>query len=115
MPVPPEYQRATEALYTFLEDLKKESNLATTHQVYTMTQAVFQAFRRRLNLKDTILFTNVLPAVLKAIFIDDWNLDEPQIPFDSVEKMTMEISSLREGQLSSGQPIDSEMEYKFYI
>jgi uncharacterized protein (DUF2267 family) len=95
MPVPSEYQRASQDFSKFLEDAKETSGLTTTHQVYTMVQGVLQAFRRRLDVKDAILFANVLPPVLRAIFVADWDTDEPKRPFEDRAVMTKEVRSLR--------------------
>src|SRR5512135_359601 len=95
MPVPSEYQRATQNFYKFLEDAKVTSGLTTTHQVYTMVQGVLQAFRRRLDVKDAILFADVLPPVLRAIFVADWDTDEARRPFEDRAVMTKEVRSLR--------------------
>jgi uncharacterized protein (DUF2267 family) len=95
MPVPSEYQHASQDFYKFLEDAKETSGLTTTHQVYTMVQGVLQAFRRRLDVKDAILFANVLPPVLRAIFVADWDTDEPKRSFGDRAVMTKEVRSLR--------------------
>jgi len=95
MPVPPEYQRASQDFYEFLQDAKEVSGLETTHQVYTMVQGFLQAFRRRLDIKEAVLFAGVLPSVLRAIFIADWNTDEPKRPFEDRTVMTKEVQALR--------------------
>jgi uncharacterized protein (DUF2267 family) len=93
--MPAEYQRASQEFERFLQDTLDASGLATRNQAYTMTQAVFQTFRRRLNVQDALRFANVLPAMLRAIFVADWNLDEPRRPFESRHLMTREVQSLR--------------------
>ena len=95
MPMPTEYQRASQEFERFLQDTLDASGLTTRNQVYTMTQAVFQTFRRRLDVRDALRFANVLPAILRAIFVADWNPDEPKRPFESRQLMTGEIQSLR--------------------
>lgn len=95
MPVPSEYQRATDNFYKFLTDARDISGLVSTHQVYTMTQGVLQVFRRRLSLKDAIRFAGVLPPVLRAIFVSDWDTDEPVRAFEDMENMTREARMLR--------------------
>jgi uncharacterized protein (DUF2267 family) len=60
MPVPSEYQRATDDFYKLLTDARDSASLTTTNQAYTMVQGVFQVFRRRLELKEAIRFLNVL-------------------------------------------------------
>jgi uncharacterized protein (DUF2267 family) len=60
-----------------------------------MTQGVFQSFRRRLTPRDALRFASVLPPVLRALFIADWDLDEPQQPFMDRDRMSDEVKSLR--------------------
>ena len=95
MPIPSEYQRATDHFYKFLQDVRDMSDLGSTHQAYTMVQGVLQTFRRRLDVKDAILFAGVLPAVLRAIFVVDWDIDEPRRPFEDHAVMTKEVRTLR--------------------
>lgn len=95
MPVPAQYQRATDDFYAFLVDARDQASLQTTNQSYTMAQAVLQTFRRRLSLRDAIRFAGVLPAVVRAVFVSDWDPDEPQRPFTDRATMTAEVKSLR--------------------
>jgi len=95
MPVPPEYERASAHFYDFLTDARETSGLTTTHQTYTMVQGVLQTFRRRLDLKDAIRFANVLPVGLRALFVADWNPDQPIEPFTDRVALTREVKSLR--------------------
>ena len=96
MPVPAEYQRASENFYDYLVDARDTADLWSTHVTYTMTQGVFQVFRRRLSTQDAIDFANVLPICLRALFVTDWNIDEEKKPFESREAMTREVKHLRE-------------------
>lgn len=95
MPVPVEYKRASMDFEQFMLDARDISGLATTHQTYTMVQGVFQAFRRRLDVQEAIRFANVLPPVLRALFVADWDLDEPRRPFADRATMTREVQALR--------------------
>jgi uncharacterized protein (DUF2267 family) len=95
MPMPMEYQHASEEFERFLRDAISVSGLTTRNQVYTMTQGVLQVFRRRLDIGDALKFVNVLPPILRAIFVSDWDIHEPKRPFDKRELMTAEVQSLR--------------------
>jgi len=95
MPVPIEYKRAGDDFYAFLLDVRDRSDLWSTHVTYTMVQGVFQVFRRRLSLKQAILFANILPVGLRALFVTDWDTDEPIQPFGTHESMTLEVKALR--------------------
>ena len=60
-----------------------------------MVQGVLQVCRRRLDIKDAAFFANVLPPVLRAIFVADWDTDEPWRPFEDRAVMTKEVQALR--------------------
>jgi uncharacterized protein (DUF2267 family) len=93
--VPPEYQQAKIDFYNFLTAARDGAELVDTQPAYTMAQGVLQAFRRRLDLKDAIRFSNVLPVGLRALFFADWDPDEPKRPFEDRERMTLEVQNLR--------------------
>ncbi|MDC0831952.1 hypothetical protein CKA32_006453 [Geitlerinema sp. FC II] len=95
MPVPPEYARASDRFYEYLIDARETAGLWSTHVTYTMTQGVFQTFRRRLSTQEAIAFANVLPIGLRALFVTDWDTNEPKKPFEDRATMTQEVKSLR--------------------
>jgi uncharacterized protein (DUF2267 family) len=95
MPVPPEYRRASIDFEQFLLDAREAANLTTTNQTYTMVQGVLQAFRRRLTISEAIHFAGVLPPVLRAIFVADWDVDEPRRNFGDRAEIVREVQSLR--------------------
>jgi len=95
MPVPAEYQRATDHFTDFLVIARDLAGLGSTHQAYTMTQGVLHAFRRRLALPDAIRFAGLLPVGLRALFVADWDPDEPRRPFGDRAAMTAEVQALR--------------------
>lgn len=97
MPVPSEYQRASQHFEAFMTDVCTESGLSTTHMAWNMVVGVLHAFRRRLTLGDALRFANVLPPVVRAIFVSDWDADEPIRPFEDVAAMTREVKALRAG------------------
>ena len=95
MPVPAEYQRATDDFYKLLTDARDSAGLTTTHQAYTMVQGVLQVFRRRLEVNEAIRFLNVLPVGVRALFVADWDVNEPKRPFVDRAVMTKEVRALR--------------------
>ena len=95
MPVPSEYQRATDDFYKLLMDARDAAGLTTTNQAFTMVQGVFQAFRRRLQLEQAIQFLSILPVGARALFVADWDVDEPKRPFEDRAVMTKEVQALR--------------------
>lgn len=95
MPVPSEYKRASDDFYAFLLDARDQAGLWSTHVTYTMAQGVFQVFRRRLTVSQAMAFVDLLPVGLRALFVSDWNTEEPLKPFESREDMTREVRQLR--------------------
>lgn len=95
MTIPVEYQRATDHFHQFLCDARDAADLETVNQAYTMTQGVLQTFRRRLEIREAIRFANVLPADVRALFVADWDPDEPKRRFEDRPVMTQEVQSLR--------------------
>lgn len=95
MPVPSEYQRATDDFYKLLSDVRDSAGLTTTNQAYTVLQGVFQVFRRRLDVKDVIRFLGVLPVGARALFVADWDADEQRRAFEDRALMTKEVRALR--------------------
>jgi uncharacterized protein (DUF2267 family) len=95
MTVPSEYQRATADFNQLLTDVRDAAGLTTTNQAYTMVQGVLQAFRRRLEVNESIRFLCVLPVGVRALFVIDWDVDEPKRPFEDRAVMTKEVQALR--------------------
>jgi uncharacterized protein (DUF2267 family) len=95
MPVPAEYERASAQFYDYLVDARDTADLWSTHVSYTMTQGVFQAFRRRLSTEQAIAFANVLPICLRALFVTDWDVNEQKKPFEDSASMAQEVRMLR--------------------
>ena len=95
MPYPSEYQRSSDHFAKFLSDTKDESGLGSIHQAYTMIQGVFQVFRRRLKINESIMFTSALNVGMRALYIADWDPEDKIIPFNSIEDMNKEVKLLR--------------------
>jgi len=95
VPVPSEYQQATQDFTAYLLDARDAAGLSSTHQAFTMTQGVFLVFRRRLSLADAIRFACVLPPGLRALFVGDWNPNLAPLPFTSRQALIQEAQALR--------------------
>ena len=89
------YRHASREFRAFVEDVKERTGLQSDNMVYTAVDGVFRTFRRRLVVADAIAFANVLPSVLRAIFIQDWDPSEPPRPFTDRKSMTQEAQALR--------------------
>ncbi|WP_245424440.1 DUF2267 domain-containing protein [Sinorhizobium sp. BJ1] len=95
MTIPMEYRQASADFDRFILDARDTAGLQTTNQAYTMMQAVLETFRRRLDISEALLFASVLPPVLRAIFVADWDLEEPTVPFSGRVAMTREVQVFR--------------------
>jgi uncharacterized protein (DUF2267 family) len=95
MPMPQAYFHASRDFEKFMEDLKRISMLQTTHQCYTMLEAVLHAFRSHLALADAMAFAGHLPPVIRAIFVDDWDVTQLVTPFPDRAGLQAEIRALR--------------------
>ena len=80
MPMPWTYRQATREWQAFLADAREAMDLTTDNVTYTAVQGVLQAFRRRLTPQQAVDFAQILPAVLRALFVADWTLADPQPP-----------------------------------
>ncbi|HWU61242.1 MAG TPA: DUF2267 domain-containing protein [Ensifer sp.] len=95
MPMPPEYFHASRDFEAFMEALKRISLLQTTHQCYTMVEAVFHALRNRMSPREAIAFAGRLPPVLRAIFVSDWDVEAPRLPMIDRAGLQREILAFR--------------------
>lgn len=96
MPIPMAIQHASEDFERFLADARDTSGLATRNQTYTMVEGVLRTFRARLSPADAIRFAQVLPPVLRAIFVSDWDLALEPLPFGDRASLTREAQGLRQ-------------------
>jgi len=95
MTVPMEYRQASRDFDAFMVDARDTAMLQTTNQTYTMIEAVFTVFRRRLVPSDALAFADTLPSVLRAIFVSHWDINEPIKPFTDRAEMTREVKAFR--------------------
>jgi uncharacterized protein (DUF2267 family) len=95
MPMPFAYRTASEDFEKFLDDLRRIAMLQTPHQTYQMLRAVLLVFRGHVDLQVAIDFAQSLPPVLRAIFIEDWNVAAPVTPFPDDETLQKEVMAIR--------------------
>lgn len=95
MPLPWTYRQATREWQAFIAQARTAMDLESDNATYTAVQGVLQAFRRRLTPQQAIDFAQILPSVLRALFVADWTLeDSPSAP-GSREDWTREAMALR--------------------
>lgn len=92
---PFEYQNASIEFERFMIDARDFADLATTNMAWNMVVGVLWAFRYRLNMQEGLRFANLLPPVLRALFIEDWDTSEPVKSFASNEELMKDVRSIR--------------------
>ncbi|MXQ08753.1 DUF2267 domain-containing protein [Alphaproteobacteria bacterium GH1-50] len=95
MPMPWAYRHATRDFRAFLDDLKSRADLVSDNSAYTVVDAVFQVFRRRLTVQEGLAFASILPAVLSAIFTRNWAPVADPAPFADIQDMNAEARQVR--------------------
>lgn len=95
MPLPWTYRQATREWQAFLSEAKAAMNLESDNSTFTAVEGVLRAFRRRLTPQQAIDFAQVLPSVLRALFIANWHLDEGPRAAGTRTDWTAEAMALR--------------------
>ncbi|SFK37112.1 Uncharacterized conserved protein, DUF2267 family [Pseudovibrio ascidiaceicola] len=95
MPMPQEYQLASQQYESFLLDALESMDLVTRNRTYTCVQATLLAFRHRLTAEQVLLFADTLPAVLRAIFTAGWSRDDYKPEFGTMEDWAADAMALR--------------------
>lgn len=62
---------------------------------YTAVDAVLQVFRRRLSAPEGLEFASVLPSVLRAIFVQNWDVTESRTEFYDRKRLVSEVKAVR--------------------
>jgi uncharacterized protein (DUF2267 family) len=92
---PLEYQKASVDFERFMVIARDAAGLQTTNMAWTMVEGVLLVFRRRLNMRQAIEFANVLPPLLRALFLDNWHPEQEPQPFANRQTLTAEVQALR--------------------
>lgn len=95
MPIPMEYQHASDDFERFLAAARDRAGLVTRNQTWTMVDGVLRTFRRRLTVAQGLRFAEALPPILRAMFVVDWDAEAPPLPFGSRAEMAAEVQTLR--------------------
>ena len=95
MPPPFEYQNPTLQFEQFLVSARDHAGLPTTNMAWNMVVGVLHAFRSRLSLADGIRFARVLPPMVRALFVEDWDPNQPQKDFGDSSEWLADVRSVR--------------------
>jgi uncharacterized protein (DUF2267 family) len=95
MPMPFNYRSATEDYEAFLRDVMALGLLQTSNQAYQAIRAVLHVFRSHVDSQVAMDFAQFLPAVLRAIFVEDWDLSAPVTQFPNSAALMQEVMAVR--------------------
>lgn len=103
MTVPQEYVHASRDFDRFMEDFMEISTLETHHRAYAVVRAVLHVFRDHLAVADGLRFAEVLPPVLRAIFIENWRPADQPPPFPDWRDLIAEVKANRRDHNLAGE------------
>lgn len=107
MPMPWAYRHATKDWVAFLADAKEGMELVSDNSTYTAVEGVLLAFRRRLAPREVMAFAALLPAVLRALFVQGWDPEAPVLPWPDRDALEAEARALRpHHNLTPDHPIE---------
>ena len=95
MPYPYEYAVASQTWLQVLDAVRQETDLSTRNQAFTVMEGVLRTFRRRLEVQDSLRFADELPVPVRALYVHDWDLSLPRLPFRAHLDLADEVRSLR--------------------
>lgn len=95
MPPPFEYQNASMLFERFLVNARDNADLATTNMAWNMVEGVLRTFRKRLTVQQVAAFSNVLPPLVRALFLEDWDPEIAPIQFVDRDALLREVRQLR--------------------
>lgn len=95
MPMPWTYRHASKEWRAILDDLKDRMDLVSDNSAYTAMDGVLRVFRRRLTAQEGLDFASVLPAIPRAIFVSDWQVENRPLPFADRAVLTWEVKQVR--------------------
>lgn len=95
MPMPWTYRHASKDWAAFLADAKDGLALVSDNSTYTAVEGVLLAFRRRLAPREVTAFADLLPAVLRALFIHGWDPEAPAERWTDRAALEAEVRALR--------------------
>jgi uncharacterized protein (DUF2267 family) len=92
---PLEYQHASLDFERFMVAARDAAGLQTTNMAWNMVEGVLHVFRRRLSFEQVLRFANVLPPVVRALFLENWRIAEPPVAFAPRTVLVEEVRALR--------------------
>ena len=78
-----------------MADARDCAGLATTNMAWNMVVGVLHAFRGRLTVSQALSFAAVLPPMIRALFVEDWNPEQAVLPFGEPADWLSDVRSVR--------------------
>jgi uncharacterized protein (DUF2267 family) len=103
MTVPQDYVNASRDFDRFMDDLMDISMLPTHHSAYAVLRAVLHVFRDHLTVEQGLRFAETLPAVLRAIFVENWHPHGNPPPFPDWRSLIAEVKADRADHNLAGE------------
>jgi len=73
----------------------KTSSGRSNNMAWNMVVGVLHAFRWRLSVHQALSFATVLPPMVRALFIEDWDLAQAPRPFGEAADWLLDVRSVR--------------------
>ncbi len=90
------YRHASQEWQRYLRDMRERTLIDSDNVIYTATEGLLRAFRRRVPPAQVLAFGDELPAVMRTILVWRWDITEPLLPWVSRDRIEAEIRSLRQ-------------------
>lgn len=87
-------RQATREWHAFLAQARMAMVLTSDISTFTAVNGVLRAFHRRLTLRHAVDFPQVMPSVLRVLFVAAWQLADPA-PFGTRADWAAEAMALR--------------------
>lgn len=78
MPMPWTYRHPATEWALFLSDIREVMGTPSDNVAYTTAEGVFAAFRARLTVAQIAAFAQLLPAIPRALFVQNWQPAPPR-------------------------------------
>lgn len=89
------YRHADKEFRAFLTDARDRMDLSSDNMTYTAVDGVFRVFRARLTPAQGLAFADLLPAILRAMLVQQWDISQPPRPFAPRADLLREVQALR--------------------
>ncbi|QIK77998.1 DUF2267 domain-containing protein [Sphingomonas piscis] len=109
---PYDVEHATQLHIEWCQSLMERSGLGTTHRAAPQMHAVMLELRDSLEPRSAVEIANVLPALERGLFLENWRLDQPARPVPDAETFKARVHDRVKGHHA---PLDTLVEDVFWV